>query len=240
MTMKNWAIAPPLRKPFFRVCLFALIVIAFISGWRAFTSYDDATSLYLSVTIQSTQEGLSALYYDVGKGYNPNDVVSTFIKGDNQVFDYLYKMPNKTLYHLRWDPPSAVTQDPFTIQKIEIMDGFHRRLKPLDLRQLVPLHQIQALELSDEKADIRVQAGANDPQIEIRLESPIIVKRVYVLSKFAGGILLEFAVLFFSACLLIYIWFRWIRALPYRKQFYWACFWLLIIITFIFLITLLF
>ncbi len=117
-------------------------------------------------------------------------------------------MPNETLYHLRWDPP-PVTHGPITIQKIEILDSSHSLVKRLSLHQLAPLHQIQALDLSDEKADIRVQEGANDPQVDIRLESPILVKKLYVLAKFLGGVLLEFTGFFLGACLLIYIWFRW-------------------------------
>ena len=148
----------PFRKQFVKACLWALIVIAFLSGGRALISYDDATSLYLAISLKSPQEGITALYYDAGKGYNDGHVVSVFVKGDNQVYDYLYKIPNKILYHLRWDPPPAM-RDPITIEKIEILDSSHRLVKRLNLRQLVPLHQIQALELSADQVDIRAQRG---------------------------------------------------------------------------------
>ena len=147
-----------------------------------------------------------------------------YIKGDNQVYDYLYKIPKKTLYHLRWDPPPAM-RDPITIEKIEILDSSQRLVKRLNLRQLAPLHQIQALELSADQANIRVQEGGNDPQVEIRLESPIIVKKYQVLAQFLGRFLLEFTGFFLGACLLIYIWFRWIIMLPFRRQFVKACLW---------------
>jgi hypothetical protein len=206
--MKKWRIALPFRRQFFRTCLWALIVIIFISGWRALTSYDDVNSLYLSVSLKSPQEGIAALYYDVGKGYNETDVAPVFIKGGNQVYDYLYKIPNKTLYHLRWDPPSTA-HDPLTIRKMEILDSSHRLVRRLNLSQLAPLHQIQALEVSEEQADIRVQEGANDPQIEIHLESPIVVKKLYVWAQFLGGFFLEFSGVFLVACIMIYFWFRW-------------------------------
>ena len=230
--MKKWAIAPPFRRQFIRTCLWALIVIAFVSGGRALLSYDDATSLYLSVSLKSPQEGISALYYDVGKGYNESRVVSVFLKGDNQFYDYLYKIPKETIYHLRWDPPPAM-RDPITIEKIEILDSSQRLVKRLNLRQLVPLHQIQTLELSADQADIRVEEGANDPQVEIRLESPIIVKRFHVLAKYIIGILLEFTGFSLGACLLIYIWFRWIMTLPFRRQYFRRCLWAMIIIAFL-------
>ena len=157
--MKKWITALPFRRQFVKTCLWALIVIAFLSGGMALISYDDAMSLYLSISLKSPQEGIAALYYDVGKGYNDGHVVSVFIKGDNQVYDYLYKIPKKTLYHLRWDPPPAM-RDPITIEKIEILDSSQRLVKRLNLRQLAPLNQIQALEQSADQADIRVQEGA--------------------------------------------------------------------------------
>lgn len=199
--------ALPFRKQFFRACLLALIVISSLSVLKALISYDDATSIYLSFSLKSPKEGIAALYYDVGKGYNAGDVHTAFIRRNGQVYDYLFKIPNKTLYNLRWDPPPA-TYDPISIRKIEILDGSHSVLKHLDLRQLEPLYQIQALEVSDEKAELRVQEGANDPQVKIRLESPFNANRVYPLFKFLGGALLEFTGFFLVTCLLAYLWLR--------------------------------
>ncbi|MBM4313839.1 MAG: hypothetical protein FJ122_07945, partial [Deltaproteobacteria bacterium] len=92
---------------------------------------------------------------------------------------------------------------------MEILDSSHRLVKRLGLSQLIPLHQIKSLELSDEGADILVLEGANDPQVEIGLEFPVTVEKLYVLITFIGKILLEFLGISLFACLMIYIWFRW-------------------------------
>ena len=63
--------------------------------------------------------------------------------------------------------------------------------------------------MSDDKADLQVQQGANDPQVKIRLESNISVDKFDSLAKFAGGVFLEFMGLFLATCLLIAVWFRW-------------------------------
>lgn len=198
----------PLQDQFMRACLWALIVVASISVWRALLYYDDATYIYLSVSLKSPQAGISALYYDVGKGYNENDVAPASILGDNQVHEYLYKIPNKTLYNLRLDPPPA-THRPISIRKVEILDNSRKLVKRVNLCQLKPVHQIQALELFHDKVDILVQEGANDPQVQIHFESPVTVKKLDALAKFLGRVLLEFTGLFFGTCLLIYIWLRW-------------------------------
>lgn len=205
--MNRWLTAPPLPKWFFQSCLFALIVVALVSGWRALISYDDSNSLYLSISLKSHKEGVTALYYDMGKGFNESHVVSAFIKGDNQVYDYRYKIPNKTIYRLRWDPP-PVTHDPITIQKIEILDNSFRLVKRLGLHQLAPLHQIESLKLSGEQAEILIQRGADDPQVDLRLEPPLFVRKYHILAKIIGWFLFEFIGFSLIACLLIYLWLR--------------------------------
>jgi hypothetical protein len=196
------------RRLFLGVRFWALIVIIIISGWRAIISYDDAISIYLSVSLKSQHDGIAALYYDVGEGYSENHVIPVSIKGDNQVHDYLYKMPGKTIYHLRWDPPNTA-HDTITISKIEILDSYRRQVERLNLRQLQPLNQIQAFDVTGEKVDVRVLGGADDPQINISLNSPIVVEKLNPLIRFLSGVLVEFMLLFFGACLLINIWFRW-------------------------------
>jgi hypothetical protein len=91
------------RKKYVKVCLWALIIIIIISVWRALTAYDgvNTSSIYLSVSLKSPQDGVAALYYDVGKGFNDKHVEAVSVKGDEQFHDYLFKMPNKTIYNLR-------------------------------------------------------------------------------------------------------------------------------------------
>jgi len=206
--MKKRMRAFPYRKEFFRACLWALCAVVLLSGGRALLSYEEATSVYLSLSLQSSYEGISALYYDVGKGYRDSQVVSAFIRGDNRIYGYLYKIPNKTLYHLRWDPPPSA-RGSIVIHKMQIQDGSRRPIKRLDLDQLASLHQIEALAVIADRADIRIQEGADDPQIDIGLESPLVVERLPLLARFLGGILFELALLFLGACVLIYGWFRW-------------------------------
>ena len=62
MIMKKMVMTTSFQEQFSRTCLWALIAIAFLSGWRALISYDDANSLYLSVSLKSPQEGIAALY----------------------------------------------------------------------------------------------------------------------------------------------------------------------------------
>lgn len=201
-------IALPFRRQFVMACLWALVVLSAIFIVRAVFSRDyNADSIYLSVSLNSPQDGVAALYYDVGKGFNDNHVVFVSIRGGGEVYDYLFKMPNRTIYNLRWNLP-FLTNDAISFRKMEILDGFRRPIKRLSLSRLEPLHQIRTFALSDAKADFQVQEGANDPQIKIRLESPLSVKRLSSLFLFVGGLFLEFLGLFLSACLLIYIWFR--------------------------------
>jgi hypothetical protein len=198
----------PFRRRLFRACLWALVVISSICIWRAVLAYEDANSMYLSVSLKSSQKGVAELFYDIGKGFNSTQAVPASIRGDGQVFGYLFKMPNKPILNLRWDPPFA-KDNVIPIYKMEILDGSRRPVKRLNLRQLEPLQQIAVLVISDEKADIQVQEGANDPQVRIRLESPLYVKNYHSLFLLAGKAILEFLLLLLVACSLIYIGLHW-------------------------------
>jgi hypothetical protein len=202
--IKQWGMALPFRRQLFRACLLALVIISMICIWRAVLSFEDANSIYVSLSMKSPQKGVAELFYDTGKGFNVTQVVSASIRGDGQIYDYLFKLPNKTIYNLRWDPP-LVRDNVISIQKMGILDGSRRPVKRLSLRQLEPFQQIAALTISDEKADIRVQEEANDPQLRIRLESPLFLKNYYSLFLLAGKTFLEFLGLFLVSCLLIYV-----------------------------------
>ena len=77
---------------------------------------------------------------------------------DNQVYDYLF-----IRYRIRpsttCDGTAGCNARPLTIRKIEILDSSQRLVRRLNLLQLAPRHQIQALDLSDERANIRVEEG---------------------------------------------------------------------------------
>lgn len=199
--------ALPFRRQFVTACLWALVVLSAIFIARAVFSRDyNADSIYLSVSLNSPEDGIAALYYDIGKGFNDNHVVFVSIRGGGKVYDYLFKMPNSAIYNLRLNLLLS-TNDVISFRKMKILDGFRRPAKRLSLSQLEPLHQIWTFAISDAMADFQVQDGANDPQINIRLESPLSVKRLSSLFPFVGGLFLEFLGLFLSACLLIAIWF---------------------------------
>jgi hypothetical protein len=207
--MKKRMIDFPFRRKFFKACLCALIISSIIPIWRATTSYEGTNSLFLSlsVSLKSPQDGIAVLYYDIGEGFSEKHIASLSVRGDGQIHQYLFEIPNKTIYNLRWDPPLS-TPEVISIHKIEILDGYRRLAKHLNLRQLEPLHQIQAFNLSEDKAEFRIQQGANDPQVKIHLESPIILEKFYSFIKYSGWVFMEFMGLFLAVCLLIYVWFR--------------------------------
>ena len=90
------------RRKFVRACLWTLMIVSCISVGRALLSYDfDGSyshSIYLSVLLESPQDGNATLYYDIGKGFNENHSVSVFVNGDGQIHKYLFEIPNKTIF----------------------------------------------------------------------------------------------------------------------------------------------
>ncbi len=200
--------ACPFRRHFVIACLCALVSLSAIFITRAVLSgVYNVDSIYLSVSLSSPGDGIAALYYDVGEGFTDDHIVFVPIRGDDRVYDYLFKMPNQTIYDLKWHLLLS-TYDVISFHKMEILNGFQKPIKHLSLNQLEPLHQIRTFALSDSKADFQIQEEANDPQIKIRLKSPLSIKRFSSLFLFFGRLFLEFLGFFLTACLLIYIWFR--------------------------------
>ena len=190
-----------------RACLCALVLLCGIFILKGVFSRDyDHDHIFLAASISSPEDGFAALYYDTGKGFDDNHVVFVPIKGSGRVYDYLFKMPNRTIYQLRWNLLFE-TQGPISFYKIGILDGFRGPAVKLNLKQLEPLSQIGKFELSSEKADLQIQERANDPQIRIRLGSSLSVKKRSALSRFVSGLFLEFLGFSLIACLLIFIWF---------------------------------
>ncbi len=183
----------------------AVLSVIFIAKGLFSREYDH-DHIFLAASISSPEDGIAALYCDAGKGFDDNHAVFVPIKGGGRVYDYLFKMPNRTIYHLRWNLLFE-TQGPISFYKIEILDGFRKPITSLNLNQLQPLHQIQTVELSDVKADFRIQKGANDPQIKVRLDSPLSVDRFSSFFFFVGGLFGAFLGFCFISCLLIYIGF---------------------------------
>ena len=91
-----------------RMLLAALILSFLLAAWDGLTSYDDEMRMYLRISIKTPQSGSGVLFYDIGNQYNQEDLSSAFIPGDGRFHEIRFRLPIlRTIYHLRFDPPSV-------------------------------------------------------------------------------------------------------------------------------------
>jgi len=185
--------------------LCAIVVALFLSLIHARFLYHDARSFSLQISMSASVSGNAVLYVDTGSGFSESEAARSNVKGDGQYHEYTFSLPVKTIYNLRLDPLDA--SGSLSIEDIRVIDGFGRLSASLDLGALRPSHQIQAFYVKDNALKIVTEDQADDPQINLTLEPPLIIAS-YIKSnlwlifiRLLGG----FFVFFFLSILVIRI-----------------------------------
>jgi hypothetical protein len=172
------------------------MLLAFmLSAWHTLILYPDVSRYYVKISVKSSILDMAKLYYDRGSGLNESDSRSIALAGDDRFHDYLFMIPNVTIKHLRFDPPS-VAGDHLTISHLALVDSSENLLQIINLDQLRPANQIKSFDLYDSKLVIVTGDKADDPQIDITLPKPF--KPSYfrpLLLHLYGQIFLEFLIL---------------------------------------------
>ncbi|MBA4380472.1 MAG: hypothetical protein C0393_07350, partial [Anaerolinea sp.] len=146
--------------------------------------------------------GAAVLYYDAGKGFNEEDKSSPFISGDGLFHELSFRIPFlTTISGLRFDPPLLKTGEGI-ISRVELVYHDNRVLHRFDLDRLKALHQIK--DFVQEKGEIRfgIEAGADDPQIDIHVDEPLGQDRGRIVRRMIIHTLVKGMVIFLCCALL--------------------------------------
>jgi hypothetical protein len=206
--MKKFLLNKGIRRMVWAALAFAIM----ISGWRALTLYSSDMSVFIRVSMKSTEAGTAVLYYDVGRHFNNRHVSTSPVYGDGKFHDVKLKIPfNKTLYHLRFDPPSvSESEGEIVVNKVDIVDRYGRTLYDFSLNRLRPANQIKKFDLIDGNIHFSTDEKANDPQINILVHNPVSFNQLQLLAlMLTHRVIPEFIILFLICVLLIYVWSRW-------------------------------
>ncbi|MFH1514313.1 MAG: hypothetical protein ABIG42_02510, partial [bacterium] len=185
-----------------------------IAGWNALILSAREMSVFVRVSMKSPESGKAALYYDVGRGFNSRHVSTSPVYGDDKFHDVKLKLPFlKMLHHLRFDPPS-ISEGEIIVNRVDIVDRDGRILHDFNLNRLKPLYQIKTIDFIDGHVRFTMNEKANDPQIRIPVDRPMLLNRLQLLARMlTQKVIPDFSVFFivlFSICvLLIYVWSRW-------------------------------
>jgi hypothetical protein len=195
--------------------LWAALALAFmISGWNAMVFSARELSVFVRISIKSPESGQAALYYDVGYGFNSRHVSTARVYGDGHFHDVKLKFPFlKILHHMRFDPPD-ISSGEIVIRKVDIIDKDGRILHQFNLDDLKPLKQIKSFDLVNGNIQFTMDESANDPQIRIYVERPILFDRLQMLVQLLARKAIPEFLISFSMCFILfvsmsYVWSFW-------------------------------
>ena len=166
-----------------------MITIFMIFGARVWSLYDDGRALYLQVVLRSSLAGFTDVYYDLGEGLSESDSVKEPIGKSDDFRQYRFRLPNKKIYSLRFDPLRSGGH--VEIQSILLADGLGNQRQEVPLTHVKPIHQIDKFLRVEEGLLVDIADGADDPQLMISFQKPIAVSDC--LPTFYHRLVLEFA-----------------------------------------------
>ena len=187
----------------------AFLLALTLAGWSTFKTNADDMAMFLKISIQAQDPGTAVLYYDAGKGFNEASKSSPLISGDGLFHELSFRIPFlTTISGLRFDPPLLKTGEGI-ISRVELVDHDNRVLHRFSLDRLKAIHQIK--DFVQEKGEIRfsIEAGADDPQIDIRVDEPLRLDRGRIVWLMIIRTLIKGMVIFLCCVVLIFIWSRW-------------------------------
>lgn len=193
---------------------FALLVIF---GARYWSLYDDAHAKYLNVSMKSSAEDRAQIFYDLGQGFTEASSEKATVHASEQFREYRFLFPGgKRVFNLRFDPLQSPGQ--VEIRRMTVTDGLGNVFFDYDIEQLLPFHQISRSDRTDGRLIVVMDAAADDPQIHIRLEEPLLISQE-VHPAYRTELLLSFGLILFSL-FLIFLWVAWQDEKNIKK---WLC-----------------
>jgi hypothetical protein len=157
--------------------------------------------------MKSSVTDVAKIFYDTGQGFIESDSSEkTVYQNFEEFVEYRFPFPSKKkIFNLRFDPLTSGGQ--IMIRKIGIIDGFGNKFLEFNFNNLVPSGQINKFEINEDHVLINIDNNADDPQVNIQLEKPLLIKQK-VHPSFHTSLFLTFCFILFSV-LFIYFWAGW-------------------------------
>lgn len=150
-----------------------IIGLAALLIWQGWNYYRQAITGSIEISMKTGAADTAQLFYDTGKGFSETDSSRVTIATPNTFYYYRFPIPNKPIEKMRFDPLSSAGT--VTIRHMSSKNGFDETVRTIDLRSLQPLHEIRSLTNHDGEWTITTIPDAQDPQLEITFEQPLII-----------------------------------------------------------------
>ena len=169
----------PLRMKFFTVpALLAATLVSVVVAlpFLPMASEKPATFV-LEARLQSEVDGVVRAYYDDGRGMREELSGHTEIRASAAPVAYRLALPAGHYTALRFDP--LETPGRVVLHSLRATTSYGRILAELPVTKLQPVQQIETLRTQDTTLEIVTAKGANDPQLVLNLNPPLVVDRTW-------------------------------------------------------------
>lgn len=157
-----------------------IISVLMIFGARVWSLYDVAQEKFIQISARSSVEGVAQIYYNLGQGLTEKNSARNDINDINDGVSlnvYWFPIPTATIHGLRFDP--LMSGGHMEIGQFRIVDGLGNVIKEFDLQKLRPAQQIDRFVVGPRHLSLWMSADANDPQLEISMAEPLLLKQFH-------------------------------------------------------------
>ena len=161
----------------------------------------------LEIKLDSSQVGVTELFYDDGLGFSPEKrVVADLLEGEGKS-ELIFDLPQEPLVHLRWDPVYSDEGVQTTVYSAKMSFYGGEYVSDIAFETIVPQNDIKTFHIQEDELYFEVEKGFSDPYLVFTKipESPERPSRTWVVVKGVVFSLLAAAIL--SAIYRLIVWY---------------------------------
>lgn len=198
------------KKYFIYSLLISITCVIFFIYFDAFKVQNNfkfkGGDAYFQVEMQSSSDGLSQVFYDIGNGFN--EVDSSVLKVSKKGYqNYRFPLGNSSIKALRFDPINRDSK--IKIKDPVILTSTGQIKKNIPLNSFLPISQISNITINENYIDIDIQHEANDPALYI--EGFNVESQLSIFNKLAQHSFLYLKFFTFSLIIFLSLYFLYSR-----------------------------
>lgn len=172
--------------------IFSILSILLISISLSLSGGLFSKNTAFEVEMKSDTGGVAQVFYDIGRGFNPTDSVSFFIKGSDSFSEYKIALPKENIKAIRFDPIEKTAN--ISIKRVQIITK--KSSYSFSGEKLLKTTSLSMIETITLNKIAKFQSTGNDPMIVI---SKLKSNRSAILEKCLSIIILPVISLVFLA-----------------------------------------
>lgn len=147
----------------------ALLSVVVMIPFLPFAS-PQASQFHFEITVTSSADGLAEVFFDVGRGFNPEDSARAQVTAGKTPQQLAFALPEGNYKNLRYDPLNR--DGTFTLRDALIRGPDGRVIRRFALTDFIAENEISAQTVVGDHLDVTTVPRALDPILRLRVDQP--------------------------------------------------------------------